>query len=141
MNKKQFFYLLNNVLKITLDDNPNSIFYVWNKSIERQLKYNRLFNSKKQIKYKYNQKDILFEQDLKNKKIWYDYDKIYRKINRKNEYKDLNISELIDGWLMDDTNWKLYTSDRHSFLFTSVLKDDTNWKLYTSNTYWLSAFR
>jgi hypothetical protein len=128
MNKEQFFYLLNNVLKITLDDNPNSIFYVWNKSIERQLKYNRLFNSKKQIKYKYNQKDILFEQDLKNKKLWYDYDYIYLKLKENIDYK--NINELIDGWLKDDTNWKLYSIGYIRFNATYSLKDDTNWKIY-----------
>jgi hypothetical protein len=109
MNKKQFFYLFNNSLKITIDGYDNSIFYIWNKSIDRQLKYNRLFNYKKQIKYKFNQKDILFEQDQKNKKLWYDYDYIYLKLKENIDYKDLNISELIDGWLKDDTNWKLYS--------------------------------
>jgi hypothetical protein len=128
MNKEQFFFLLNNVLKITLDNNPNSIYYVWNKSIDRQLKYNNLFNVNKQIKYNFNQKDILFEQDLKNMYLWYDYDNIYRKIKQKNEYKDLIIKDLISGWLKDDTNWKLYTPSRiEGFYF--LLKDDTNWKL------------
>jgi hypothetical protein len=108
MNKKQFIYLLNNSIKITLDGNPDSIYYVYNKSIERQLKYNRLFN--KTIKYKFNRKDIIFEQDLKNKRLWYDYEKIYLKLKEYIDYKDLDISDLIDEWLKDDTNWKLYTS-------------------------------
>jgi hypothetical protein len=131
MNKKQFFYLFNNALKITIDNKPKSIFYVYNKSIERQLKYNRLFNSKKHIKYEFNKKDILFEQDLKNMYLWYDYDKIYRKIKQNNEYKDLIIKDLISGWLKDNTNWKLYTPRNWKLLLRLVLKDNTNWKLYT----------
>jgi hypothetical protein len=62
MNKEQFFYLLNNALKITID---KSIFYVYNKSIERQLKYNRLFNKNNPIKYKFNEMDIIFKQNKK----------------------------------------------------------------------------
>jgi hypothetical protein len=155
MNKKQFFYLFNNSLKITIDGYDNSIFYIWNKSIDRQLKYNRLFNVNKQIKYEFNQKDILFGQDLKNKYIWYNYEKIYLKLKENIDYKDLNINELIDGWLMDDTspswksdnpysdtsplnNWKLYSIGYLRFNATYSLKDDTNWKLYTSG---VSAFR
>ena len=108
MDKKQFIYLLNNSLKITLDNRPYSIYYVYNKSIERQLKYNSLFDTNKKIEYSFNKKDIIFEQDQKNN-LWYDYDKIYLKLIENIEYKDLNINDLISGWLKDDTNWKLYT--------------------------------
>ena len=107
---KQFIYLLQNSLEITLDDYIDSIFYVYNKSIDRQLKYNRLFNTNKSIIYSFNKKDILFEQDYKNKYLWYDYYKIYLNLKENIDYKDLNISDLIDGWLKDDINWKLYTS-------------------------------
>jgi hypothetical protein len=131
MDKKQFLYLLNNVLKITLDGYPNSIYYVWNKSIDSQLKYNRLFNRNSPIKYKFNQKDILFEQDLKNMYLWYDYDSIYLKLKENIDYKDLNISELIDVCLKEDeNNWKLYTSTHTIMLRFLRLKDDTNWKRY-----------
>ena len=112
MTKKQFFYLLNNSLKITIDEYSDSIFYVYNKSIERQLKYNSLFNTNT-IKYTFNKKDILFEQDRKN--LWYDYDKIYRKLKENNEYKNLNINILLKDWLKDDTNWKLYSPGYHRF--------------------------
>jgi hypothetical protein len=109
MNKKQFFYLFNNALKITIDNKPKSIFYVYNKSIERQLKYNRLFNSKKPIKYNFNKKDILFEHEQKNKYLWYDYKKIYLKLKENNDYKDLDVNDLIDAWLKLD-NRMLYPS-------------------------------
>jgi hypothetical protein len=104
MNKKQFLYLFNNSIKITLDEKPDYIFYIWNKSIERQLKYNSLFDTNNPIKYSFNKKDILFEQNQKN--IWYDHDKIYLKLKENNDYKDLNINDLIEGWLMS-VNWEL----------------------------------
>jgi len=111
MDKKEFFYLFNNALKITIDDRPNSIFYIWNKSIERQLKYNRLFVSNNQIKYTFNKNDILFEHDVKNNMyLWYDYDKIYLKLKENSDYKGLNINDLIDDWLKSDKNYKLYPS-------------------------------
>jgi hypothetical protein len=103
MNKKQFFYLLNNALKITFDD---SIFYVWNKSIDRQLKYNRIFNRNIPIKYEFNKKDVFFEQNMKN--IWYDYDKIYLKLQEKSEYEKLDISDLIEKWVVNDNKWNKY---------------------------------
>jgi hypothetical protein len=144
MNKEKFIYLLNNSQKITLGGKPDSIYYVYNKSIERQVKYNRLFNRNKPINYFFNKKDILFVQDLKNMHLWYDYDYIYQKL--KENYKDLDISNLIDGWLKDDTNWKLYSSTGwkqpqgglenwklYSTDFASPIPTlyDTNWKLYT----------
>ena len=137
MTKKEFIYLLENSLKITLDNKPDSIFYVYNKTIDRQLKYNRLFN--RNIKYKFNKNDVLFEQDQKNKYLLYDYHNIYLKLIENIDYKDLNISDLIDGWLKDDTNWKLYTSISLIKYFQFLLKDDTNWKLYTSTVHaiWL----
>jgi len=131
MTKKEFIYLLQNSFKITLDGYDNSIFHVWNKSIERQLKYNRLFNVNKSIKYSFNKKDILFEQDLKNMYLWYNHDNIYLKLIENIDYKNLNINTLIDGWLKDDTNWKQYTPNQIIQQFDNVLKDDTNWKQYT----------
>jgi len=114
MNKEQFIYLLNNSFKITIDKYPDSIFYVWNKSIERQVKYNRLFNTNN-IKYKLNKKDILFEQDLKKMYLSYDYDNIYLKLIENNDHKNLNINTLTEGWLKDDTNWKLYSTRPYTF--------------------------
>jgi hypothetical protein len=137
MNKKQFFFLLNNAFKITLDGYDNSIFYVWNKSIERQLKYNRLFNRNNTIKYKFNKNDVFFEQDFKNMDLWYNYEKIYLKLEQYIDYKNIDINvlidinKLIDGWLKDDNNWKVYTPLGTVVITYISLKDDTNWKLYT----------
>ena len=129
MNKKQFFYLLNNALKITLDDNSYSIFYVWNKSIDRQLKYNRLFNKK--IKYKFNKNDVFFEQNIKDMYLWYNYKKIYLNLEQNNDYKNIDINVLIGEWLKDDTNWKIYTPLIDHVENYVMLKPDTNWKIYT----------
>ena len=131
MDKKQFFHLFNNSLKIIIDDNLDSIFYVYNKSIERQIKYNRLFNLNNQIKYTFNKNDILFEQDINNKYLWYDYNKIFLKLKENDEYKKLIINNLIKSWLDDDTNWKQYTPQNHLSRRTVLLDDDTNWKQYT----------
>jgi hypothetical protein len=125
MNKKQFFYLLNNSLKITLDEYPDSIFYVYNKSIERQLKYNRLFNNP--IKYKFNKNDVFFEQDLKNMDLWYNYKKIYLNLEQNIDYKNIDINVLIGEWLKNDTNWKIYTPT-HCLDFNYL--DENIWKIY-----------
>jgi len=131
MDKKQFFYLFNNSLKIIINDNLDSIFYVYNESIERQIKYNRLFNLNNQIKYIFNKNDIIFEQNIKNKYLWYDYDKIYLKLKENNEYIKLVISDLIKSWLVDDTNWNQYASRIWRWFSMRELDDDTNWKQYT----------
>jgi len=131
MDKKQFFHLFNNSLKISINDNLDSIFYVYNESIERQIKYNRLFNLNNPIKYTLNKDDILFEQDINNKYLWYDYKKIYLTLRENNEYKDLEISNLIKSWLVDETNWNQYTPLGHSWGGLLWLNDDTNWKQYT----------
>jgi len=131
MDKKDFFHLFNNSLKIIINDDLNSIFFVYNKSIERQIKYNRLFNLNKPIKHNFNKNDILFEQDIKNKYLWYDYNKIYLKLKENDEYKDLEINNLIKSWLVDETNWNQYTPWFHLAFDNEWLDDDTNWKQYT----------
>ena len=134
MDKKQFFHLFNNSLKISINDDLDSVFFVYNKSIERQIKYNRLFNFNKPIKYTFNKDDILFKQDIKNKYLWYDYDKIYLKLKENTEYKDLKINNLIKSWLDNDTNWKQYTLVKYNGVLESPLVDDTNWNQYTLAT-------
>jgi len=131
MDKKQFLHIFNNSLKIIINDNSNSIFFVYNKSIERQIKYNRLFNFNKQIKYTLNINDILFKQDINNRCLWYDYDKIYLKLKEHNEYKKLKINNLIKSWLVDETNWEQYTLWRFKIAKLIKLDDETNWKQYT----------
>jgi len=131
MDKKEFFYLFNNSLKIIINDDLNSIFFVYNKSIERQIKYNRLFNLNKSIKYTFNRNDIIFKQDIKNKYLWYDYDKIYLKLKKNNEYKKMGINELIKSWLVDDTNWKQYIPLCPWEWDNNALDDNINWKQNT----------
>jgi hypothetical protein len=130
-HEKQFFSLLNNTYKITLNEYPDSIFYVWDKSIERQLKYNRLFNTNKIINYSFNKKDILFKQDLKNKKLWYDHSicKLL-KIKEPSKSNYVKINKLIDEWLKNDTNWKLYLSRLYFFEELLEKKMDNKWKQY-----------
>ena len=131
MDKKEFFYLFKNSLKIIINDDLNSIFYVYNKSIERQIKYNRLFNLNKPIKYTFNKNDIIFKQDLNNRCLWYDYDKIYLKLKENNKYKKIIISNLIKSWLVDETNWEQYMPDFAFSIDFIALDDETNWKQYT----------
>jgi len=135
MDKKQFLHIFNNSLKIIINDDLNSIFYVYNKSIERQIKYNRLFNLNNPIKYTFNKNDILFEQDINNKYLWYDYDKIYLTLKENDKYKYLEINNLIKSWLVDDTNWNQYTPHSTKPGISSALDDDTNWNQYTSKSW------
>ena len=134
MDKKQFLHIFNNSLKIIINDNSNSIFFVYNKSIERQIKYNRLFNFNKQIKYTLNINDILFKQDINNRCLWYDYDKIYLKLKEHNEYKKLKINNLIKSWLVDETNWNQYTPLFSLGIRFFKLVDETNWNQYTPHS-------
>jgi len=131
MDKKQFLHIFNNSLKIIINDDSNSIFFVYNESIERQIKYNRLFNLNKPIKYTLNINDILFEQDINNKYLWYDYDKIYLKLKKNNKYKKLIIRNLIKSWLDNDTNWKQYTPQIPYTDFSTKFNNNINWKQYT----------
>ena len=127
MNKEKFFYLLNNSLKITINNHPNTIFFVYNKSIDRQLKYNKLFNLNKPIKYIFNKNDILFEQDLKFKYLWIDYFKIWEKLQQ--NYKNKNIKILIEYWLKHELNWKYNIT----ILFNTILYINNHnliWKFY-----------
>ena len=43
------------------------------------------------------------------------------KLKENIKYKDLDINELIDGWLNDDTNWKQYTPVYSPVLFSIIL--------------------
>ena len=132
MNKETFFNLLFSSIKMTNDNHSNIIFYCYNKNIERQLKYKKLFNLNNPINYIFNNDDVLFEQDIKYKKLWINYDKIWTKLESK--YNNLNTYELIDKWLKDESYWKQYISSISFSVDYLLLKNDTNWKQYTSIT-------
>jgi len=132
MDKKTFFKLLFSSVKMLNSKYPDSIFYCYNKNIERQLKYNNLLNINKPINYKINSNDIMFEQDIRNKKLWVDHYKIWDKLLDNPEYKEIGIYDLIDGWLKDESNWKDYTSFSGPIPNISGLNDESNWNKYST---------
>ena len=134
MNKGRFIWLLKNSVKITTEEYPNSIFYYMNYNIERQIKLHTVLDINEPIKFDINNIDktnLLFEQDTKNKRLWYDYENILIKLKSNNDYKNLDISTLIGGWLNDNTNWKVYTPIYSMQVSNNQLNDDTNWKVYS----------
>jgi len=80
MNKKEFIYLINNTIKVNGINHYDSIFYCYNKNIERQIKYHTIFNINKEIKYTFDYKDIYFEErtiiikNIAKKQINIEYD-------------------------------------------------------------------
>ena len=134
MTKERFIWLLQNSVKITTEKYPDAIFYYMDKNIERQIKLQSVLDINKHISLNLNKIDvnnILFEQDTKNKWLWIDYDNIWSKLESNIDYKDMDISKMISGWVKDDTNSKLYTPIAFTASNTTLLKYDTNWKLYT----------
>jgi len=109
MNKNIFFELLNNCQQVKLKDN-DKIYYIWNKDIERLLKFNEILSCNDKIEFDFNKAtDIYFTQDKKNKILWCDYDKVWEKIESENISKQLTTSELIKEWLKEDKNLMQYT--------------------------------
>ena len=136
MTKEKFIWLLKNSVKITTEEYLDFVFYYMDPSIERKIKLNNLLNNNNSIylDYKYVDKNnIIFKQDLKNKRLWVNYSKIWAKLESNIEYKDLNTWNMIKGWLSDDTNWRHYTPINGIETFGNWLSDDTNWRHYTPN--------
>jgi len=122
MNKNTFFKLLFSSVKM-INDDTNLIFYCYNKNIERQHKYNKLFNLNKPINYTFNKDDIIFKQNTKNRILWINYDKIWTKLESNNEYNELNIYNLIGFWLNNESNWKQYKPATRKFHSIYKLKE------------------
>ena len=100
MNKERFIWLLQNSVKITTEEYPVSIYYYMDKSIERQIKLHKILDINKLISLNYNKIDksnIIFEQDIKNNRLWIDYYKIWEKLETKIVYKDMDIRDMIGG--------------------------------------------
>ena len=132
MTKEKFIWLLKNSVKITTEEQTDTIFYYMDHMIERKIKLNNILdNNKTIILNNIDKKYILFEQNRKNKDLWIDYDQIWKKLEDNIEYKDMSIRKLIDGWLKDDTNWRHYTPNWQQSNYLALLKDDTNWRHYT----------
>ena len=124
MTKEKFIWLLNNSVKINTVQYTDSIFYYMDHMIERKIKLNNILDNNKTIILNNIDKDkILFEQDKKNKRLWVNYNEIWVKLKSNIEYKDVDIWDLIDDWLNDDTNWNHYR----------IEMGNTNWKYYRTS--------
>jgi len=113
INKETFYYLLNNSIKMTVEGHEDSIFYCYNKDIERQVKYNRLFEINKKYNKELNVKDIMFEVYVKdNIKIFIiSAENVWDQV----EHSILDVLTQIEIWLNGDPNFNGYRTDFCSF--------------------------
>jgi len=132
MNKKIFNSLLNNCQQIKFEDDVR-IYYVWNKNIDRLLKFNKILSCNDKLEFDFNKDtDIYFSQDEKYKNLICDYNKVWSKIGSENRTNHLTTSNLIKRWLKEDKKWKQYTPILLSLPTLTPLKEDKKWKQYTS---------
>ena len=131
MNKETFFNLLFSCIKITTDKYPDNIYYYYDKKLIRKQKLKSLLNKSSQLDLKnINKNNILFEQNIKHKELWINYNNIWRKIETYNGTNYIQTKEMIENWLKDDTNWKQYSSGSFNRNYKIEFKDDTIWKQY-----------
>jgi len=128
MNKKRFISLLNNCQQIKfVDDVDDDIYYVWNKDIERTLKFNKILLGNDKIEFDFNQAtDIYFYQNKNTNILWCDYANVWKKIDSENTHNQLTTDDLIIGWLKEDTKW-VQTLPAYIIPFSHKLKKDPKW--------------
>jgi len=124
MDKEKFLKLLNNSIQIKSKNHQDSIFYYYDKNIDRQLKLNKILNQKININLNnIKNENIFFEQNLKNETLWIDYNKIWRKIQSKYGYDYMKTKIMIDGWLNETTNCQAILILWLNFRYTSGYND------------------
>jgi len=117
MNKKNFFNILNTAIKINIDD---VVYYCYNKNIERQKKYNKLFDLDTKITI--TKKDILFKIEKGSDIVWIDFDNVYVDLLK------LYDTNIIYKWLKTNKKWGEY--------HTAVLKGLANELLIKKNNHY-----
>ena len=139
MTKETFLKLLFSCIKIISDKYPDNIYYYYDQNLIRKQKLNTILNKSTQIDLKNinteNIENILFEQDIKTKVLWINYNKIWKKIETYYGINYIQTKEMINSWLKDDNKLKqhsIWLKDDNKLKQHSIcLKDYTNWKQYT----------
>ncbi len=98
--KKWFWNKFNSCYKVNHSDYPKSIFYFYDEQFLRQKKLARIIGNQ-ELEYPSEVKGIcLFEQDLKNERLWCKYDEIWSffETNFSPNYGDIRsfIKELLE---------------------------------------------
>ena len=112
MNKEElskwFIDKFNSCYPVIHDDYPDSIFWLYDEKYLRKMKLCKLNNQKISLPNKVYGV-CLFEQDIKTKYLWCDYNEIWSffKTNYKDNYDDIQL--LIKDILSDYTKLNVYT--------------------------------
>ena len=135
MNKDElrewFYEKLFNCYKVKHKTDPDIKYLVYDKQFIRDCKLSSVLGGDVTFPTEHTG-DVLFEQDLKNKIIYCDFNKIWSffKSNYQNNYNE--IRELITGFLGEIDNYKEYTTVIYSHSLNLVLGEIDNYKEYTT---------
>jgi len=127
-----FWNKFNSSYPVTHIDYPDEIFWIYDDIFIRKCKLNKLNGKEIQIPNKI--KGIcIFEQDIINKDIWFDYDQIwcFFEKNYTNDFIDIQL--LIKDILSDDNKLNSYTISRYFKLQDRMLSDNKNLNLILSD--------
>ena len=135
MNKDElrewFYEKLFNCYKVKHKTDPDIKYLVYDKQFIRDCKLSSVLGGDVTFPTEHTG-DVLFEQDLKNKIIYCDFNKIWSffKSNYQNNYNE--IRELITGFLGEIDTYKEYTSINWRRCSSIFLGEIDNCKEYTS---------
>ena len=107
--KVWFFDRLNSCYPVIHDDYPNRLYWFYDDQFVRKIKLCRLSGEK--IELQSNVSGIcLFDQDIKNKFLYCDYDEIWSVFYKEycDNYND--VQRLIKSWLEEDEKLNVYTT-------------------------------
>jgi hypothetical protein len=136
--REWFFEKLYSCYPVRHDDYSDSIFWYYDEKFVRKIKISKLSGDNISLPLKVSG-ICLFEQDLKNKNLFCDYDEIWKIFydNYSSEYFDIQI--LIKGWLEDESKMSVYTPPAGRKLWPKWLKDESKMSVYTPIT-WIHMF-
>ena len=130
--KVWFFDKLYSCYSVKNDDYPNNIFWFYDESFVRKVKLYKLNNKEISLPLKVKGKGVcLFDQDLKNKSLWCDYDEIWSVFEKEYMYNYIDIQSLIKGWLEEDSKLNVYTPAFNFLCHTKGLEEDSKLNVYT----------
>ena len=112
--KYWFFNKLSNCYIIFYDNYPDNILYYYDENFIRKVKMSKLIGIEVEQPKKFSG-ICLFDQSLYSKKLYCDYDNIWTVFKKEYiEYSYLNIVNLIESWLKDDSILNEYEEKFHN---------------------------
>ena len=128
--KKWFFDRLNSCYPVIHDDYPYDIYWYYDEQFNRNIKLCKISGTEIKLPSKISGV-CLFEQDMKNKYLYFDYDEIWSVFNKEYSYKYNDVQRLITNWLEEAEKMKVYTPIKQYYLAADSLKEVEKMKVYT----------